>query len=1094
MSEITDRLSNLSPEEQRALLAQLLQEEAPKPQMTPLSFSQERIWFLEQLAPGSTANIVHFVRLAGRFDMASLRQTLNEIVRRHESLRTTFATVDGRPVQLINPPEPLFLSLVDLRYLPLAAREAEVQRLAIAESRRGVDLVRGPLFRARLLWSDDDEYFLLLSFHHSIFDGWSSSVFAREVATLYPAFSEGRPSPLPDLPVQYADFVHWQRERLQGEVLEQQLSYWKQQLGGAPAVLELPTDRPRSASPGPRGGSQRLTLPRPLVEKLKVLNRQEGITLFITLLAALKVLLCRYTGQKDISVGTYIANRNFSQIEGLIGFFTNTLVLRTDLSGNPTFRELLKRVSEVTLEAHAHQDLPFEKLLEELRPARRLDRTPFFQVMLVLQNWPGLAIELPGLAVQMLPALEEEETSGSDADLILLLQDTDEGLRGRVGYDASLFDATTIRRMWDNWHTLLTGLVENPDERIAALPLMTAKERDRLVLGLNQTQASYPAEATIQELFAAQVERSPDAVAVSFAGKTLTCAELNARANQVAHYLRKCGVGPDVIVGVTMTRSLEMIVALLGVLKAGGAYLPLDPTYPMERLDLMVRDAQVETVLTEEHIVADSLARDAPVHIIALDGAVRAAIAQESSDDPESVTLPDHLAYVIYTSGSTGLPKGVMVSQRALVQYVTAGIDHFAVTPDDRVLQFASISFDAAAEEIYPSLLSGATLVLRTDAMLDSIETFLQTCTTESITVLDLPTAYWHVITTELEANSLEFPPSLRLVILGGEAALPERLQVWQTHAPAHIRLVNTYGPTETTIVATMCDLTGKDAPESATRAPIGGPIANTRVYVLDLHLQPVPVGVPGELYIGGDGLARGYLNRPGLTAKLFIPDPFGGLAGARLYKTGDLVRYLPDGNLEFLERADRQVKIRGFRVEPGEIESVLNQHPAVRQTVVLAHKRNETTPGDKWLVAYVVPGEAQADDLRRFLRQQLPDYMIPSTFVPLDALPLTPSGKVDRHALLVPDVSWRGLEEFAPPETPLEEELAQIWAKILGVEQIGIFDNFFDLGGHSLMATQVIHRINETFEVNLTLRNLFEEPTIADLALLIEETLIAEL
>jgi amino acid adenylation domain-containing protein len=1088
MSEIAGRLSKLSPEDQRALLAQLLQEKAQKPHVAPLSFSQERIWFLEQLIPGSTANIMYAVRLGGKLDVAALSKCVNEIVRRHETLRTAFTAIEDQPAQLIAPPKPVTLPLIDLRPLTPTVRETEARKLANAEEKRRFDLLKGPLFRIRLLWLDGKEHFLVLSFHHSIFDGWSSDVFLHELVALYEAFSAGRESPLPELPIQYADFVHWQRERMQGEVLERHLAYWREQLGSASAPLELPTDRPRSGSQSSQGGRQELSFPKPLSEALQALSQREGVTLFMTLLAGLQVLLYRYTRQENISVGTYIANRNFGEIEGLIGLFTNTLVLRTDLGGNPAFHELLGRVREVTLGAYAHQDIPFDKLLAELRPERELGHTPFFRVMLVLLDAPAFTIKLSTLIIQPVSTMEEE-TATIDTDLVFLLWDTEEGVAGTVGYDAGLFDVATIHRMWDNLQCLLTEAIANPDERIAALPLINPQETHRLTVELNQTRADYPAESTIHELFAAQVERSPDAVAVSFAGRMLTCTALNVRANRVAHYLRARGVGPDAHIGLCARRSLDTIVGLLGILKAGGTYVPLDPAYPRQRLAFMLQDAQVKFLLTQAELAPNLPQVGVPILCLDRDWD---AIAQDSVGNPENVTTPDNLAYVIYTSGSTGQPKGVMVSQRALVHYVTAAIGHFAVTSEDRILQFASISFDTAAEEIYPCLLSGATLVLRTETMLDSVETFLQACVAEGITVLNFPTAYWHTIGAELKESRPPFPSSLRLVIIGGEAALPERLETWQARAPAHVCVANTYGPTETTIVATRCDLTGENAPESAAKAPIGKPIANTQVYVLDPYLRPTPAGVPGELYIGGNGLARGYLGRPELTAATFVPAPFGGVAGARLYKTGDLVRYLPDDNLAFWGRVDHQVKVRGFRVELGEIESALSQHPAVREAVVLT---GEDILGNRRLVAYIVPDGTQTDNLSEFLRERLPEYMIPSLFVSLDALPLTPSGKVDRFALpALDETRQEHVEKFVPPETSLEEKLVEIWREVLQVKRIGVLDNFFDLGGNSLLATQVVYRINKAFKIDLPVRSLLEEPDVASLALLIEEILIEEL
>lgn len=1087
----TTQSATLSVEQKRELLAEMLREKAQKPKFAPLSFTQERFWLLEQIMSERSPGIVQIARLCGQLDVAALEKALNELVRRHEILRTTIMTMGGNPVQVITPHTPLSLPIVDLSHLPTAEREAQIQQRADAEASIRFDLTQGPLFRINLLKLGEEEHILALNLHHIVADGWSMSILIRELVTLYQAFCVGRPSPLPELPIQYADFARWQRERLEGKAMDEHLAYWKQQLGDAPAMFDLPTDRPRPPVQTLHGAGLSLALPESLRQGLKALSQQEGCSLFMALIAGLGVLLHRYSGQEDICIGTIIANRTTRQLEGLIGFFTNPLVLRVDLSGNPTFRELLHRVRETTLEAYAHQDLPFDMILKEVRTEGYLGYTPWLQVKMLLQNMPIPTIETPGLTIELLRAEGEAQ---ADSDLTLFLWEALEGLGGIVGYNTDIFDESTVRRMIDHLSNTLEAATATPDERVAALPLMTLDEQQRLVVELNQTQADYPAGATIQELFIAQAKRSPRKVAVSFAGETLTYAELNARANQLAHYLQDRGIGPDVLVGIAIPRSLDLIVALLGVLKAGGTYLPLDPAYPPERLAFMMADAEIRVLLTVEELAGvlpppDTLA-------IVLDNSVRAAIGQESSEEPDNRTEPEHMAYVIYTSGSTGQPKGVMITQRSLIQHTTAAIGHFKITPQDRVLQFASISFDTAAEEIYPCLLNGATLVLRTDEMLSSVETFLQTCADEGITVLDLPTAYWHTIIPELGLGDLQWPPDLRLIILGGEKALPKQLQAWYVHAPTHIRLTNTYGPTETTIVVTLCDLNGKRAPVSATRAPIGKPIANTQVYVLDPHLQPVPVGVPGELYIGGDGLARGYLCRPGATAERFLPDPFRAVAGARLYRTGDLVRYLADDNIEFLGRVDHQVKIRGFRVELGEIEALLLQHSDVGETVVVAHDV-EHEPGSKQLVAYVVPATEQRPnigDLRDSLKEKLPEHMVPSAFVLLDALPLTPSGKVDRRALPSPETAQHERKEYVAPEGPLEEKLAEIWSKILAVEKIGIYDDFFDLGGHSLTATQLIYHINKALQMDLSVRSIFEEPTIAGQALLIEEILIEEL
>jgi len=1038
----------------------------------PLSFAQERLWFLDQLGPGNTAyGIPVAYRLQGSLDVAALEWSLNEIVRRHEVPRTTFAVVDGRPVQVIAPEMRLTLPVEDLRGLPEAEQEAEVERWATEEAQHPFDLAQGPLLRAALLRLDEEEHVLLLTMHHIVSDGWSMGVFNRELAALYEAFSAGKPSPLPELPLQYADFVVWQREWLQGEVLEEQVAYWRQHLGNDLPVLELPIDRPRPVAQSFRGAHRSFVLSGDLTESLKALSRREGVTLFVTLLAAFKTLLYRYTGQEDTIVGSPIAGRNRSEIEGLIGFFVNTLVLRTDLSGAPTFRELLGRVREVTLEAHAHQDLPFEKLVEVLQPERDLSHNPLFQVMFAFQNAPMEALVLPGLTVVPL----EVESKAAQFDVTLSMEETGQGLKGVVEYNTDLFDGVTIERMIGHFETLLEGVVVNPEQRLWELPLLTEAEHHRLLVEWNDTRAEYPQDKCIHQLFEEQVERTPGAVAVVFEGEQLTYAELNRQANQLAHYLQKLGVETEVLAGICVERSLEMVVGLLGILKAGGAYVPLDPAYPKERLAFMLEDTQAPVLLTQERLVEGLPEHEA--RVVCLD-ADWEAIAGESTENPDSGVTVDNLAYVIYTSGSTGRPKGVLLAHRGLSIVSGAQIRTFGLGPGDRVLQFASLSFDAATFEIFMALRVGVTLCLGTQESLLPGPTLIEMLQDLGVTIVTLtPSA--------LASLPIEGLPDLHTITVAGEACSADLVARWAEGR----RFFNLYGPTEATIWTTAAECV-----DGSHKPPIGHPVDNTEIYLLDTYLHPVPVGVPGELHIGGVGLARGYLNRPGLTAQKFIPNPFSDRPGARLYKTGDLARYLPDGNIEFLGRIDHQVKIRGFRIELGEIEAVLGQYPAVRETVVLAR---EDTPGDKRLVAYVVPRDEQIpviSELRRFLKEKLPDYMVPSTFVTLDVLPLTPNGKVDRRALPAPDAA--GLERetvFVAPRTPIEEELAQMWRDILGIEQVGIHDSFFDLGGHSLLATQVVSRVREVYHVEMPVRSLFEAATVANLATTVEQRLIEQ-
>jgi amino acid adenylation domain-containing protein/thioester reductase-like protein len=1051
----------------------------------PLSYAQSRLWFLEQLESESGVyNTGGAVRLVGVLDVAALAASLNEIVQRHEILRTTFAIANGQPVQVIAPTLAVTLPVIDLQQLPDRERNAEVKRLAIQAADRPFDLTEGALLRVTLLKLGQTEHILLLIMHHIVFDGWSKEVLVRELATLYENFSRGKYFPLPELPIQYADFAHWQRQRLQGEVLEQQLTYWKQKLADAPPVLELPTDRPRSAVQTFRGSTQFFELSPSLTQKLKQLSQKQGVTLFMTLLAAFQTLLYRYTNQKDICIGSPIANRNCHQIEPLIGFFVNTLILRTDLSGNPSFQQLLDRVRQVALDAYAHQDLPFEVLVEQQQPERSLSYTPLFQVMFSLENAPSEPFALPGLTFDPL----EIDTGIAKFDLTLSMEETQQGLKGRFEYNTDLFDARRMTRTIEHWQNLLEGIVAAPDRRISELPLLSKAERHQLLVEWNDTGAEYSLKHCIHQLFEKQVERSPDAIAAIYKDEQLTYRELNNRANQLARYLKKLGVGPEILVGICVERSLDMLVGLLGILKAGGAYLPLDPGYPKQRLEFMLRDTQVPVLLTQQSLL------DASEHqrqFVCLD-TDWAAIALESQENPIARTQSENLAYTIYTSGSTGTPKGVAIQHDSLVNYIETVCLEYELKSSDRVLQFASIGFDVAAEEVFSCLVRGATLVLRTNEMLSSIPYFLQQCRRLGVTILDLPTAFWHQLTSELNA-AMPLPETLRLVIIGSESALPDCLKIWQQQVGQRVRLVNSYGPTETTIGATLCDLSKLMADE--TTVPIGRPIRNAQAYVLDSYLQPVPVGVPGELYIGGAGVARGYFNQTKLTAERFISNPFVNLKSkARLYKTGDLVRYRSDGNIEFLGRIDRQVKIRGFRIELEEIETVMCQHPGIRETAIVVR---EDRPGNKCLVAYLVHKPEQTltiTELRSFLKEKLPEYMVPSVFMQLEALPLTPNGKVDRRSLPVPEQTRSELEAtYVAPRTPLEQQLAEIWAQVLGLETVGIHDNFFDLGGHSLLITQLFAQVRDTFEVNISLRSLFKEPTVANIAETIEIAQLSE-
>ncbi len=1056
----------------------------PRDGELPLSFAQQRLWFIDQLEPGgSVYNFPAAVRLEGPFNLIALRQSLNTIVKRHEALRTTFAIVDGRPVQVIAPVLTLTLPIVDLRELPEHDRESEVQRLATNEAQQPFDLAEGPLVRATVLRLAENEHVGLLTMHHIVCDGWSTGILIREMAILYDAFCSGTPVSLPELPVQYADFAHWQRRWLEGEVLETELAYWKQQLLGAPPLLELPTDHPRPAVQTFRGAHQSFLLPKSVGEALKTLSRQEGVTLFMTLLAAFKVLLHMYTNQDDLIVGTPTANRNRLETEGLIGFFVNTLVLRTDLSGNPTFRELLHRVREVCLGAYAHQDLPFERLVEELQPARDLSRNPLFQVMFVLQNGSLQAVELPGLSLSPL----EVDTRTTHFDLTLHIADTEKGLIGTLAYNTDLFEAVTIDRMLGHLKTLLEGVAHGPERRVSDLPLLTEAERQQLLVSWNDARADWQNDLCIHQLFEKQVEKTPDAIALVLEDRQLTYEELNRRTNQLANHLRVLGVGAEVPVGICVKHSLDIVVGLLGILKAGGVYMPLDPAYPKERLAFMLEDAEVPVLLTQEPLLARLPEHHAQV--VCLDSDWE-AIAQENVENPICLTIPGNLAYVIYTSGSTGQPKGVLVSHGSLAAHCLDVQRHYELDSGDKVLQFASLSFDLSLEQVLPTLIAGARLVLMSTDVWNTTD-FQNRISECGLTVLNIPTGCWQELAREW-ADVLELVPNVqpRVFIVGGDAMLPEFLDLWNRTPLRSVRLINAYGPTETTITATAFDTTPwlSDC-STRQRIPIGRPLANREIYILNKYGNVVPVGVPGELYIGGDCLARGYLNQADLTAGNFIPNPFSGEPGAQMYKTGDLARCLSDGNIEFLGRIDHQVKIRGFRVELEEIEAVLRQHPAVRETVVLAR---ETAPGEKQLVAYMVARRESpptASDLRTFLKEKLPDYLMPAVFVPLDVLPLLPNGKIDRGALPEPGQTRpEPGRAFVAPRNALELQLTSLWEEVLGIRSIGVTDNFFELGGHSLAAVRLFALIEKRLGKKVPLATVFQGPTVEHLAQILHQ------
>jgi amino acid adenylation domain-containing protein/non-ribosomal peptide synthase protein (TIGR01720 family) len=1036
----------------------------------PLSFAQQRMWFIYQMDQQNSAyNEALTIRLTGRLNIDILEQTINAIIQRHESLRTTFPMVEGKPIQKIAPFLKIKLLVVNLKDIP----QEQIDKRIIEELQKPFDLTQAPLLRCTLFDLGYENYILVNVFHHIIIDGWSKGILFKELSEFYQAFLSNSTVDLPELTIQYADFAVWQRQWLQGEILENQLNYWKKQLTAAPLLLELPTDKPRPANPNFRGHSISFQINSELTEKLKLLSQKSGATLFMTLLAALNTLLFRYSGQDDILIGTPTANRNRQEIEPLIGFFVNTLVLRNSLEGNPAFSGLLQQARNVVLEAYANQDVPFEQVVDGLEIERSLSYNPLFQVMFALQNAPLNSLELPHLKAQYLAV--KHQRIKFDLSLILEEIETEQGsyLEGFWEYDSHLFTVERITRMVGHFQTLLKGIVANPQQTVRELPLLTESEKQQLLEDWNQTQQDYPQNLCIHQLFEAWVEQTPDAIALIFKGEQLTYRELNSKANQLANYLQTLGVKPETLVGICIEPSLEMIVGILGILKAAGAYVPIDPTYPSERIAYMLDDSQLAVLLTQEKLVTSLPQHQAQV--ICLDSDWK-EISTESKSSPITSLTPENLAYVIYTSGSTGKPKGVLVAHRGLCNLSQAQIKLFDVQPDSCVLQFASISFDASIWEIVMALCAGARLYLGTREELQPGQPLLQLLQEQEITHLTL-------VPSALTALSSENLPALQNIIVAGEPCPPSLVIQWASGR----RFFNAYGPTESTVCATVAQCF-----EDMDVLPIGRPIANTKIYILDRYLQPVPIGVPGELHLASVGLAKGYLNRPELTDSKFIANPFSQKLSDRLYKTGDLVRYGNDGQIEFVGRIDDQVKIRGFRIELGEIESVLNQHPQVKDAIVIVKEDELKT---KRLYGYFIPKtEALTfQELRQFIQDRLPDYMIPAFLIPLESFPLTPNGKVDRRALPLPKINPNELENYATPSTKNEQILAQIWQEVLGLKTISINDNFFELGGDSILAIQIIAKANQE-GLEITPKQLFGYQTIAQLAILAETTAATEI
>ena len=1042
----------------------------PRDGELPLSFGQQRLWFLNQLeGPSAVYNVPLALRLRGALDLPALAAALARVVERHEVLRTVFREVDGRPVQIVSGAAPPTLILEDLSGLPSAARERAVEAAAGEEADHVFDLGAGPLLRLRLLRCSAGEHVLLATLHHMVTDAWSTGIFQDEVARGYTAGVRTEEPSGPPLTVQYADFAAWQRSRLAGPALAAQQAYWVGRLAGAPKLLPLPTDRPRPAAQSFRGAVHAFTL-EGAAAPLRALGRQRGATLFMTLLSGFALLLSRYSGEDDVVLGTPIANRTRGELEPLIGLFANTLALRVGLAGAPSFEAVLAAVREATLGALAHQDLPFEALVEALRPERDLRHSPVFQVLFALQNVPQGALEMPGLALEPLP----RRNRTSRFDLSLFAEETADGLSARFEYSADLFDASTVDRLAAHLGTLLRGAAAAPGLPAARLPLLTAAERDEALAGLRHTARPRPAEP-VHRRIAAQAARTPSRIAVQCGDRTLTYGELAMRAAGLAGRLRQAGLGPGDRVGLLVERSVEMVAALLGILESGAAYLPLDPSFPRERLAFMLRDAGAALVVAEPGL--REIAREAGVPDLLLHRALAPA-PRRAGPPPAAAVAAEDLAYILYTSGSTGRPKGVEVPHAALANFLAAMDTLFALGAGDTFLAVTTLSFDIAGLEVFLPLISGARLVIAEAASVRDGAALAALVRASGATALQATPSTWRM----LLAAGWE-PGALPRALCGGEA-LP--LDLARALRVPGTRLWNLYGPTETTVWSTVREVAAEDLahPSATGYAPIGEPIDNTAVYVLDPSLEPVPAGVAGELWIGGDGVARGYHGRPGLTAGRFLPDPYSGVPGGRLYRTGDLARRPAGGGLELLGRADDQVKVSGFRIEPGEIEAALAALPAVRQAVVTARPG---AGGDARLVAYVVPaGETAALDpaeLRRALRATLPEYMVPTFVVPLAALPLTANGKVDRRALPDPDPAGRlATVLFVPPGTPDEERMAALWRELLETEGVGVEHGFFDLGGHSLLATRLVSRIRGAFGVELPVRAVFEHPTVAGL------------
>jgi amino acid adenylation domain-containing protein len=1057
----------------------------------PASFAQRRLWFLHQIDPDSSLyNIAAPLRITAPIDLEALRRSFQEIVKRHETLRTTFSTVDGEPVQVVSLSSNFKLQFIDLQLLPPSTQHEETISLAVGEASRPFSLSNGPLLRVSLLRLNPHLHVLLLTMHHIISDGWSLGVLLEEASALYHALSTGEPSVLPDLPIQYADFAHWQREWLGGELLKAQLDYWSHQLDSAPPALEIPTDFPRPLSRSHKGSLISLSIQPDLTGRLRAFNNKQQVTMYMTLLAAFQVLLYRYSRQDDINVGSPIAGRTRTETEALIGFFVNTLVMRTDLSGAPGFALLLARVKEVTLGAYSNQDVPFEKLVEMLSPERDLNRTPLFQVMFILQNTPLPQMVLGGAKLEPINV----SSGRSKFDITISLEEKGGGIEGYLEYSTELFEEETIQRMIGHYKVLIGAILDNDQASIDDLPLLTDAERRQLIEQWSGVSRPLQSKKCLHELFEEHAERMPDAIAVSSSEGRLKYSELNSRANRLAAHLRRLGIGPEVAVGILLAPSIEMVVGVLGILKAGGGYVPIDPSFPKDRIEFILEDSGVSVLLT--HTALKELLKESGINVFCMDEDVKLLTAYDDGNLQSSVTPENHL-YTIYTSGSTGRPKGVVVEQRQILNYLYAILNRFQLKPGAQYAMLQPLAVDSCNTVFIPSLCAGGTLHVMPPQQAADPHAVLEYFRHNRMEVLKIAPSHLSALVEACPTGEL-LPHNV--LALGGEASPWDWIRgTLQPLALPTSKMFIHYGPTETT-VGMLTYRIQPDSPRRGTHVPLGYSLPNTRVYVLDQGIQPVPIGVAGEIYIGGDCVARGYLNRPELTAERFTPDPFSNHPGARLYRTGDLARWLPGGEIEFLGRTDYQVKIRGFRIELNEIDAMLNQHARVERAITIAR---ENGAAGKQIVSYVVQKRTGSDSgngsaldakqlalrLRDFLKGQLPQYMIPSSIVVLDAMPLSPQGKVNLLALPDPSTEVMLHDSLEMPRTLLQARLVEIWEEVLNTSPISITDDFFQIGGHSLLAVRMMTMIRNRLKRTIPLASLFRNSTIANLAKLLEQS-----